>query len=174
MTGKAIFPGLVFLTLVTVANPALSRTANTPADQNGAMILGEAGEQYAIYGTGGIRVTGGHHGFWASNMKHSPIEIDGTAISMQKLAANYESADFNASGHSAYFVSQTAVCTLPPAAAAAGEEIVVCNTNNNTTITYQVSNGDKLISGNQPATSTNSTLGRVDRFISDGISWYRE
>jgi hypothetical protein len=175
--GKMMLAAGLFLLLLPLASagPGVGRAANDqPADENGAIIIGEAGEHYPIYGTGGIKVTGGHHGMWMSNMKRSTIEIDGSGISVQRLLPANVNADFNASPNIAYFVSQRAVCTLPAAAAAPGQEVIVTNANDHTTITYQTSNGEKLIDSTQSGASANSTFGKVDRFLSDGRNWYRE
>jgi len=168
-------PVFVLLCLVLLAPLALGPAhAGAPSDENLAIILGEAGERYPIFGTGGIKVSGGHHGFWSSNMKRSSIEIDGSGISPQKFAPINESSDFTASANSAYFVSGTCICALPPARSMAGQEILVCNTNEGTTITYQTSIGDRLFGGSQLDPTANSILGKVDRFISDGRNWYKE
>ena len=172
---KTILYASLLVSVVSLSEVLLqSSYAGAPADENGALIMGEAGEKYPIYGIGGIKVTGGHHGMWMSNMKHSPIEIDGSAISSQKFSPAYKNADFNASLHSANFVSQSAVGTLPPAIDSAGEEIIVCNVSDKTTINYQTSPSDKLIAATLSSANTNSTFGKVDRFICDGRAWYRE
>ena len=119
---------LAFLIVGGVSLNAFAKhTEVAPQDQNGALIIGEAGESYPIYGVGGIRVSGGHHGMFMSNMKKSQIEIDGSAISAQKMIPSNQVSDFAAVSRGAYFVSHSAVCTLTSAANAAGEEIVVCN-----------------------------------------------
>ena len=170
--------GFLFAILVIggVSLNALAKHATVaPQDQNGALIIGEAGESYPIYGVGGIRVSGGHHGMFMSNMKNSQIEIDGSAITAQKLIPSTQISDFAAVTRSAYFVSHSAVCTLTSAANAAGEEIVVCNAGKDVTITYQTIVGESLIGGEQLGVLTvNKTPGKVDRFISDGKSWYHE
>jgi len=164
------------LLLAGVSVGALAKHAEvSPQDQNGALIIGEAGESYPIYGVGGIRVSGGHHGMFMSNMKKSQIEIDGSAISANKLIPSNQTSDFAAVSRSAYFVSHSAVCTLTSAANAAGEEIVVCNAGKDVTITYQTIVGESLIGGEQLGLLiVNNKPGKVDRFISDGKSWYRE
>ena len=164
------------LLLAGVSVGALVKHAEvSPQDQNGALIIGEAGESYPIYGVGGIRVSGGHHGMFMSNMKKSQIEIDGSAISANKLIPSNQTSDFAAVSRSAYFVSHSAVCTLTSAANAAGEEIVVCNAGKDVTITYQTIVGESLIGGEQLGLLiVNNKPGKVDRFISDGKSWYRE
>lgn len=164
---------VVLLLPLSSALPGLGSSPE-PADENGALIMGEAGEKYPIYGTGGIKVTGGHHGMWMSNMKKSTIEIDGSGISAQRTLPANVNADFNASPNVAYFASQHSVCTLPAAASAPGQEVIVTNANDNTTITYQTSNGERLIDSTHAGTIANSTFGKVDRFISDGRNWYRE
>jgi hypothetical protein len=166
---------LSIVLLAGFSAPALAKHAAAPKEENGAVILGEAGESYPIYGAGGIRVTGGHHGFFTSNMKRSEIEIDGSAISAQKLTAINETADFLAAPNCAYFVSQAAVCTLSSAVGAAGEEVIVCNTGNEITITYQTTNGETLFGCEQLGVLfVNKKPGKVDKFISDGKSWYHE
>src|SRR5262249_42312138 len=131
-TSKTGLSMLVLLALMLCTSMVhMAGYADTPDDQNGALILGEASERYIIYGINGIRVSGGHRGMWSSNMKRSPIEIDGGALSAQRFSPVNESADFNASPHGAYFVQQTAICNLPPAAASPGDEIVVANAGGN-------------------------------------------
>jgi hypothetical protein len=168
---------LLFLVVVAtgLSIAALAKHAQSDKDQNVAVIIGEAGEQYPIYGAGGIRVRGGHHGFFASNVKSSQIEIDGSGISPQKLIALNENTDFAASANNAYFVSTSAVCTLGTAVGAAGQEIIVCNAGQGVTITYQTTNGETLFGGERLGVLVaNSTAGKVDKFISDGKCWYRE
>ncbi len=167
---------LSVLILGGVSLGALAKhAAVSPQDQNGALIIGEAGESYPIYGVGGIRVSGGHHGLFMSNTKSSQVEIDGSAISAQKMIPSNQISDFAAVSRSAYFVSHSAVCTLTSAANAAGEEILVCNAGKDVTITYQTIVGESLIGGEQLGLLiVNKTPGKVDRFISDGKSWYRE
>src|SRR5438445_498489 len=134
---------LSILMLGGVSIDALAKHATVPPEeQNGAVILGLAGESYPLYGVGGIRVTGGHHGMFSSNMKSSQIEIDGSAIAAQKLIPANEISDFAAVPGGAYFVSKSSVCTLASSMTAAGEEIVVCNTGKDVTITYQTTNGE--------------------------------
>jgi hypothetical protein len=176
MKVKPIGMLLSILILGGVSPDALAKHAAVPAsEQNGAVILGNAGESYPIYGAGGIRVTGGHHGFFSSNMKSSQIEIDGSGISAGKLIPTNEISDFPAAAHGAYFVSGSSVCTLATAVGAAGDEIVVCNAGKDVTITYQTSNGETLIGADQVGVlMVNKTPGKVDKFISDGKSWYRE
>ena len=80
--------GSIFVLLCSILLASLASgpgQAKAPADENLAVIIGESGEQYPIYGAGGIRVSGGHHGIWMSNMKRSAIEIDGSGISAQRL-----------------------------------------------------------------------------------------
>lgn len=163
------------LTFMSTGSFAKDRHAADESD-NGAVILGEAGESYPIVGSGGIKVTGGHHGMWASNMKRSTIEVDGSGIAAKSFSPVIETADFTASANAAYFVSQTSICTLPTAAGAAGQEIVVCNTGSGSKISYQAFNGQALMNGPAPDSSPyiNSTTGKVDRFIADGTRWYRE
>jgi len=167
---------LSILILAGVSIDAFAKHATAPAEeQNGAVILGLAGESYPIYGVGGIRVTGGHHGMFSSNMKSSQIEIDGSAIAAQKLIPANEISDFAAVSRGAYFVNRSSVCTLASAMGAAGEEIVVCNAGKDVTITYQTKNGESLFGVEQLGVLiVNKTPGKVDRFISDGKSWYRE
>jgi hypothetical protein len=160
--------------LVGLSMPTMAKTARSGNDENSAVILGETGEKYPIYGVGGIMVTGGHHGFWASNMKSSAIQIDGSAISAQKFAPVSVSTDFSAAANGAYFVSEASVCTLPTAAGVAGQELLVCNTSKNAHITYQTVAGEILHAGDQSGTVVNLPPGKVDKFISDGQSWYRE
>jgi len=160
---------LFFAALLTVlANTALAKYASPPDDENSALIVGCAGEKYPISGVGGIRVIGGHHGHWSTNIKTSPIQIDGSSISSQRFQPVYVDTDFSAAANGAYFVSKSSVCTLSTASGAAGQEIVVCNTSKDATITYQTVQGEVLRGGDQ------SGPGKVDRFISDGKGWYRE
>ncbi len=169
--------GSIFVLLCSILLASLASgpgQAKAPADENLAVIIGESGEQYPIYGAGGIRVSGGHHGIWMSNMKRSAIEIDGSGISAQRFVPVTENSDFTASALSAYFVSGSSVCTLPPASSGRGQEIVVCNASDGTTIAYQTVNGERLLGASQSGQATNSALGKVDRFISDGRSWYKE
>lgn len=161
--------------LVGVSIGAIAKHAAAPEDQNMALIVGEAGERYPIIGAGGIRVSGGHHGIFMSNVKSSTIQIDGSELSIRKMIPFNETADFTASANCAYFVAQNAVCTLATAADVGGQEIVVCNAGNGVTVTYQTTNGETLIGGEKLGVLTaNKTPGKVDRFISDGKSWYRE
>jgi hypothetical protein len=145
-----------------------------------ALVLGQAGEAYPIYGVGGIKVTGGHHGFWSTNLKSSAIQVDGSGIAVQKFVPVNVTADFSAAPSTAYFVSNSAICTLPTAVGCAGQEIVLCNAGANCTITYQVVPGEMLFGGEQPGAGekekavSNARQGKVDRFISDGKGWYRE
>lgn len=174
-----VTPAGVLLSILIFGGVSLGAVAKhaavSPEDQNGALIIGEAGEAYPIYGVGGIRVSGGHHGMFMSNMKKSQIEIDGSAISAQKMIPSNQISDFAAVSRSAYFVTHSAVCTLTSAANAAGEEIVVCNAGKDVTITYQTVVGESLIGGEQLGVLiVNNKPGKVDRFISDGKSWYRE
>jgi hypothetical protein len=162
----------VLLTGISIA--AVAKGDRSAKEENVAVVIGQAGEQYPIYGIGGITVTGGHHGFWSSNMKSSEIKIDGSGISAQKLMPVYMDRDFSAVAGGAYFVSSVAVCTLPTAVGAAGQEIVVCNTSKNATITYQTIQSEILLGGDQSGKVVNSSPGKVDRFISDGKGWYRE
>src|SRR5271168_1052055 len=62
--------------------------------ENMAVIFGDASEQYPIVGTGGIKVTGGHHGWFASSGKSSTVWIDGSSVSAQRFLATHENADF--------------------------------------------------------------------------------
>ena len=166
---------LLLLDLGLVATLATRAVhAKAQPNENGAVILGEAGESYPIYGTGGIKVTGGHHGIFSSNWKHSEIEIDGSGITAQKFIPATKDSDFAALAGGVYFVTHSATCTLGPATAAAGEEIVVCNAVAGTTITYQAGSGTTLLGASQSAPTTNTTLGKVDRFISDGTNWFKE
>jgi hypothetical protein len=167
---------LLFVTVLFagLSIAALAKHTSSSDDENSAIVLGEAGEQYRIFGVGGIRVSGGHHGWFASNMKSSAIQIDGSGVATQRFVPVNVDADFSAAATGSYFVSNTCVCTLPTAAGAAGQEIVVCNSGKNATITYQSFQGETLNGGNQPAPVVNSSPGKVDRFISDGKSWYRE
>jgi hypothetical protein len=162
----------VFLAGLSI--PTVGKDARSPNDENSAVVLGEAGERYPIYGVGGIRVSGGHHGWWASNMKSSAIQIDGSAISTQKLAPVNVDTDFSAAANGAYFVSNVSVCTLPTAVGVAGQELVVCNTSKNANVTCQTVQGEILHDSDQSETAVNLTPGKVDRFISDGKGWYRE
>jgi len=167
-----LFVAAVLLTGLSIA--AVAKKANSRADENVAVILGQAGEQYPIYGVGGIKVSGGHHGMWSSNMKSSGIQIDGSGVSAQKFMPVNVNTDFSAAPNGAYFVSNSAVCILSTAVGAAGQEIVVCNTTRNATITYQTVPGEILLVGDQSGPVVNSSPGKVDRFISDGKGWYRE
>jgi len=154
--------------LTSCLTAALGKQVDFSNVENMALVLGQAGERYPIYGVGGIRVSGGHRGMWASNMKSSAIQIDGSGISAQKFEPFNVSTDFVAAANGAYFVSSDCICTLSTATVAAGQEIVVCNTNGNARITYRTVLGETLIGSDQ------SGPGSVDRFISDGKRWYRE
>jgi hypothetical protein len=162
---------------LTLAADARGGSKQAGSAENMALVVGAAGEAYPIYGAGGIRVTGGHHGIFSSNLKSSAIEIDGSGISAQKYLPVSVSADFSASPNAAYFVSDASICTLPSAAGCAGQEIVVCNTSQNATITYQAASGETVYGGEQAGAAlgavVNSRQGKVDRFISDGKNWYR-
>jgi hypothetical protein len=144
-----------------------------------AQIYGEAGERYDLFGTGGITVTQSPRpGMWHSNMRSYHIDIDGSGMSPSGLAPSngagvFPEADFIASAGSSYFVSGSATCTLKTAAGVAGKEIIVCNASKDGTITYNTTFGE-TISGNQSGAVTNSTPYKVDRFISDGKTWYKE
>jgi hypothetical protein len=154
---------------------ALAKHADPAQSENMAVIIGNTGESYPIYGTGGIRVTGGHHGMFTSNMKTSQIEIDGSGITPQKTMAVNTNEDFAAAAGGAYFVANTCVCTLSSATGVAGQEIVICNTAKGATVTYQTTNGEALV-GAKPLglLLVNNSYGQVDKFISDGKSWFRE
>jgi hypothetical protein len=166
---------LLLMLLTGVFIGAFAKRDPAAKDENGAVILGQAGESYPIYGAGGIVVRGGHHGFFSSNMKSSQIEIDGSAIVAEKLVPMFEAADFSAAANGAYFVTKPAVCSLATANGALGQEILVCNAGSGVTITYQTVNGESLFGVEQTGVLfVNKTQGRVDRFISDGKSWYRQ
>jgi hypothetical protein len=154
---------------------ALAKHTDPAQNENRAVIIGEAGESYPIYGTGGIRVTGGHHGMFASNMKSSQIEIDGSGITPQKTMAVSVNEDFTAAASGAYFVSNTCVCTLSSAVGVAGQELIICNAAKGVTVTYQTLNSETLIGAKQLGLLlVNNSYGQVDKFISDGKSWFRE
>jgi len=155
------------LLLAIIAWPGSAKQASS--DDNVAVIVGEAGEQYPIYGSGGIRVSGGHHGIFMSNMKRSAIEIDGSGLASGKMAPRFETVDFEGQPGIAHFVSRTAVCTLPAAASSPGQEILVCNDNDTVSITYHTTGDDKLV-----GPTVNSAFGKVDRLISDGRAWIKE
>jgi len=158
--------------LLLLPASAKNKSAQDKNDTNGAMIYGEAGEKYELVGSGGIRVIGGHHGWFTSNMKSSPIEIDGSEIAGSSFTAVNEASDFKASATGSYFASHSAICVLPTAVGVGGKEIIVCNTSDGT-ITYATTNGE-TISGRQTGSLTNSTAYKLDRFISDGQNWFRE
>ena len=167
--------GLLLVTADPIAAVAgLFGHQHTTGNENMAMIYGQEGEQYPISGTGGIRVTGGHHSFFIASSVRSPIEIDGSALAAKRFSPFNENADFTGSANCVYFVSDSALCTLPTAVGVAGAEIAICNANNGVTITYQTTNGESVLGVNPSSPITNSTVGKVDRFISDGIRWYRE
>ena len=154
-----------------------------------AVLYGMSGERYVLYGTGGVTVEQSPKpGMWHSNMFTYKIRIDGgnsggdthagniagsSAFAPASLAARRLASNFFANSGGAYFVSGTAVCTLPSATGCAGKEILVCNTSKDGTITYNTSSGES-ISGSASGALTNSTANKVDRFISDGSNWYRE
>jgi hypothetical protein len=151
-----------------------------------AVVTGLAGETYVFYGTGGITVDETPRpGMWHSNLKTYKIRIDGSTISGNNAPAaagglatsNFAAAtvetDFQAFPNTAYFVSNSATCTLPSGSGAAGREIVVCNNSKSGTVTYNTASGE-TVSGNASGTLTNATPYKVDRFISDGKNWYRE
>jgi hypothetical protein len=165
---------ILAIMFVLVPILALAKSHSAPSeDENGAIILGEAGERYPIVGSGGIRVVGGHHGVWASNMKSSVIQIDGSAIATQKFLAFNENSDFTAAPNCVFFVSHACVCTMPDPSGSAGQELMVCNSSGNA-ISYRPNVGGTLFAGGQSEPLVNSAPGKVDRFISDGKSWYRE
>jgi len=166
---RLMLPAML-VALLSIA--ALAKHESNVNDENVALVLGNAGEQYPIFGSGGIRVTGGHHGFWSSNVKTSAIQIDGSGVSAQNFNPVSENADFTALPNCAYFVSQTCVCTLSTAVGSGGREIVVCNAGKGTTITYKTDNGATFGGGIE--VTSNSSAGKVDRFIADGKSWYKE
>jgi hypothetical protein len=151
-----------------------------------AVVTGLAGESYVFYGTGGITVDETPRpGMWHSNMKTYKIRIDGSNMASGNApaaaggfaASNFAAAtvesDFQAFPNTAYFVSTSATCTLPSGSGAAGREIIVCNNSKTGTVTYNTTSGE-TVSGNASGALTNSTPYKVDRFISDGKSWYRE
>jgi hypothetical protein len=165
---------LMPLSFMLCSIAVLGKRASSPDDQNSALVLGEAGEQYYLSGTGGIKISGGHHGIWASNMKANSIAIDGSGIQAKNFTANDVNSDFNALVDCAYFVSSSCICTLPMANGWAGHEIVVGNRNKDATIKYQSFNGELLPGSEQIGQLVNSTQGKIDKFISDGKTWYRE
>jgi hypothetical protein len=163
------------LTLAYIPTMALAKHADSVQSENMAVIIGNTGEQYPIFGTGGIRVSGGHHGMFTSNMKTSQIEIDGSGITAQKTTAFSENEDFTAAAGGAYFVYSACVCTLSNAAGAAGQEIIICNAEKGVTVTYQTLFDQRLIGAKQLGKLlVNNTYGEVDKFISDGRSWFKE
>lgn len=93
------------------------------------------------------------------------------------LTANFAAAkvngDFMAVAGTAYFVSSSAVCTLPAAGGAAGREVLVCNNTDSGAIKYCTAAGE-LISGQASGTLGNSKPYKIDRFISDGKNWFLE
>src|SRR5277367_1423914 len=103
------------LCLVCLSMAAIAKHNDNPEEQNMAVVFGEAGERYPIFGAGGIRVSGGHHGMFMSNTKSSAIQIDGSGISAQKYLPSYVQTDFSAAPNSAFFVSHSAICTMPSA-----------------------------------------------------------
>jgi hypothetical protein len=165
---------------MSFGGPTKQTAPATPPPDNLAEIVGWGGESYPLHGVGGIKVTGGHHGGWCTNKNTSGIEIDGSGVSAQKYSPVNVSNNFAASPNNAYFVSDTAVCTLPTAAGCAAQEILVCNTGPNCTVTYQVAPGEMLLGGDQSGSgeankiAINKRQGKVDKFISDGKSWYKE
>ena len=143
-----------------------------------ASIFGEAGERYVLYGSGGVTVTQSPKpGMWHSNMRSYSVCIDGggmpasSAVPASFCAVKPE-ADFYAVAGFAYFVSQSATCTLPAASTATGKEVIVCNAGSGT-ITYNTAAAE-AISGSPSGALTNATPYKIDRFISDGKNWYRE
>ncbi|HEY9759891.1 MAG TPA: hypothetical protein V6C97_32325 [Oculatellaceae cyanobacterium] len=99
------------------------------------------------------------------------------ALGSGALTANFAAAnvssDFMAVAGTAYFVSGSAVCTLPAAGGAAGREILVCNNTDGGAIKYCTAAGE-LISGQASGTLSNSKPYKIDRFISDGKNWFLE
>jgi len=176
MFGKRLVGAtLVSLMLVSVGTSAMAKSSKAETEeQNYALMLGEAGEKYPVVGTGGIKVTGGHHGMWTSNIKTSAIQIDGSGISAQHYAPFTKSADFAASPNCAYFVDTSCVCTLPPAENCAGAEIVVGNDGASATVLYRSFDGSSLPGAQNGIEMSNSVKGKVDKFISDGNTWLKE
>jgi hypothetical protein len=111
---------------------------------------------------------------FASNMKSSSIEIDGSGITAQKYLTVIENEDFTAAAGGAYFATADVVCTLAAAASAAGQETVVCNTGKGASIKYKTAAGETVVGADLPGVMVNATPGKVDRFISDGRFWYKE
>lgn len=165
--------GSLALLAAFVLIPAVAASKSQP-QENIAVILGEAGEHYPLIGSGGIIVSGGHHGFFASNMKSSTIQIDGSQISAHALSAVGKNEDFAAVPGNAYFAYQSLVCILPDAAGFAGQEIVVCNATTSGAVTFKPPPGGTLPGAGSDGSISDSTPGRVHRFISDGKNWYRE
>jgi hypothetical protein len=135
---------IALIAIAIMSNPTIAKHSNSAGPENLAVVIGEAGEQYPIYGAGGIRVSGGHHGMFASNMKSSSIEIDGSGITAQKYLTVIENEDFTAAAGGAYFATADVVCTLAAAASAAGQETVVCNTGKGASIKYKTAAGETV------------------------------
>ena len=183
---------VIALVLLAQLQPVACAKHKTQNEDQGetiptAVITGLAGEQYVLYGTGGITVQQTPKpGMWHSNMRVYKVCIDGSntgagaggssqsgSFAASNFAAATVDSDFRAVGNTAYFVSNSAVCTLPSAAGLAGREIFVCNTSQAGTITYGTASGE-TVSGKASGVMTNSTPNKVDRFISDGKNWYAE
>jgi hypothetical protein len=127
-----------------------------------------------LSGTGGIKVNTILTGGSKFRLGHYEVSIDGSGIASSGVSSVNVDHDFNAAIGSAYFVSKPASCTLPSAINAQGKEILVWNAcPRGGTISYSTST-DQLISGKPPATISNATPYKLDRFMSDGSNWYRE
>ncbi len=127
-----------------------------------------------VFGTGGIKVSTVLTGGGRFTLGHYEVGIDGSGISSGGISSVNVDHDFNAAVSTAYFVSKPATCTLPSAVNVAGKEVLVwnaCPSGGN--ISYGSSAG-QLVSSKLPATLSNSTPYKLDRFMSDGSNWYKE
>jgi len=127
-----------------------------------------------VFCTGGIRVNTVLTGGSRFTLGHYEVGIDGSGISSGSIGSINVDHDFNAAVSTAYFVSKPATCTLPSAVNVAGKEVLVWNACPSEGIISYGTSAEQLISGKQPATLSNSTPYRLDRFMSDGSNWYKE
>ncbi len=167
---------MLFIVLPTTAQTSVSSSENefcmwttVPDHPHGSVGRDSA---VSVSGSGGIRVRSEcvRRSLFS---RHYNVCIDGSGITGAGFAALNKAEDFKAAVNCAYFVSHSAICTLSTAIDSAGKEIIVCNTCVDGTVTYNTTSGE-TISGNLSGSLTNSTRYKVDRFISDGINWYKE
>jgi hypothetical protein len=131
----------------------------------------------SIVGSGGIKINTtqtAHDGY--------QVAVDGSAIAANGGAAGATTGlpaarvdgDFSAATNGTYFVAKTATCLLPSAVGAVGKEILVWNAcPPGGVVTYKTTQG-QTISGAASGAVNNATTYKLDRFMSDGATWYRE